>query len=45
MPQGSQRRKEVESGQEDGEGDDQQRQAGKDSYSIPVLHGFTGVIG
>ena len=45
MPQRSQKRKEVEAGQEDGEDDNQQRQAGKDGYSIPVFHGLPGVSG
>ena len=40
MPQRSQTRKEVEAGQEGDEDDKQQRQAGKDGYSIPVFHGL-----
>ena len=40
MPQRSQNFKEVEAGQEDGEGDDQQCQTGKDGYFIPVFHGL-----
>ncbi len=45
MPHRSQTRKEVEAGQEGDEDDKQQRQAGKDGYSIPVFHGLPGVSG
>lgn len=45
MPQGPQKRKEVESGQKDGQADEEQGQAGKDGDSIPVFHGGPGLSG
>ena len=45
MPHRSQTRKEVEARQEGGEDDDQQRQAAKDGYFIPVFHDLPSVSG